>query len=477
MSDILRLHISNTQDISLVFTALSHLEKRCRYNFSALHQAIHELINNILEHGYHVEEGSRVDIRVTFTLKPCQLKVRVQEFGEPFDFSPYLSEPITHSSDHSKGFYHIYDLVDTFYFSSLGKGGKEFTLISQLKACTIQSPTQTSEHLLEKPPIERIKIRAFEAGDESAISQLIYQNYDYTYYKPYFYDPIAIRHENQKAHIDSFVALHEKTIIGHFALVPHVNTNCAEVAIAVVHPNYKGMGIMSRMFVMLIEHAKNVGYRSIFGEAIMLHPYSQKANLKKGMQESAIVLGLVPGDIEIEHNLKLNRRSGVLLGYLVFNTNHYTLKLPTRYKEQISTLYEHFKISFQPLAITNKKSTPIIHIDSVLNLAAIQLDSYVDATALSFEVENLLLEQTDMIYADINLHRIERIDTLIEQLNHHGFFYSGLLFDYYGNEDYLRLQKICSKSIETEHLVTYSEYGKALLDFIKEDREAIRKRL
>ena len=87
-----------------------------------------------------------------------------------------------------------------------------------------------------------------------------------------------------------------------------------------------------------------------------------------------------------------------------------------------------------------------------------------------------MLEQTDMIYADINLHRVVKMDSMIERLNHHGFFYSGVMFDHYHDEDYLRLQKICSNKIETEHLVCYSEDAKRLLSFIKEDKKRITQR-
>jgi len=37
----------------------------------------------------------------------------------------------------------------------------------------------------------------------------------------------------------------------------------------------------------------------------------------------------------------------------------------------------------------------------------------------------------------------------------------------------LRLQKVCSKNVELENLVTYSAFGKELLAFIREDREKV----
>lgn len=206
----------------------------------------------------------------------------------------------------------------------------------------------------------------------------------------------------------------------------------------------------------------------------MLHPYSQKANLKKGMRESAVVLGLVPDDIEIEHNLKIDQRSGVLLGYLLFEKSRSLIHMPTRYQKWIEACYGQFDLLFTKRLVPLSHAKLDIHIDTELNLVSLEINADLSEQRLTQEIETLLLKQTDMIYADINLHRIQDIDKMVAHLNHHGFFYSGVLFDYYHSEDYLRLQKICSTAIDTEHLVTYSEFATTLLDFIKEDMKQIK---
>jgi len=68
------------------------------------------------------------------------------------------------------------------------------------------------------------------------------------------------------------------------------------------------------------------------------------------------------------------------------------------------------------------------------------------------------------------------MDSVVGKLNRHGFFYSGLMFDHYHDEDYLRLQKICSNNIETEQLICYSDDAKALLSFVKEDKKRVSQR-
>jgi len=474
MYDTISIKITDADDTELIFSTLDHLEKRSGYHFEKIGIALKELIDNVINHAYQLRERSDLLLEVDFTLKACQLQITVHEYGEPFDFTPYLSEPIDHSADHHKGFYRIYDLVDYFYFATISKEGKVFTLISYLANCQLPTEIDSDKKVSsQKQNINEITIRSFITEDAEAISKLIYKNYDYTYYKPYFYEPHQIATANHEEKVHSIVALHHKRVIGHFALVPRQQSSSAEIAIAVVHPEFKGIGIMNHMFDTIIDDAKRRNYRSLFGEAIMLHPYSQKANLKQKMTETALVLGLVPSDIEIEHNLKIEERSGVLLGYLFFQSIHHLPILPIQYKKEIQNTYSRTDITFTSDTLKEIDAPSQTYVDRELNLGYIQIESSLDEAELTRLIEELMLEQTDMIYADINLHRIKEMDSVVERLNMHGFFYSGLMFDHYHDEDYLRLQKICSNKIETEHLVCYSDDAKALLSFVKEDKKRV----
>ena len=162
-----------------------------------------------------------------------------------------------------------------------------------------------------------------------------------------------------------------------------------------------------------------------------------------------------------------------MLGYRIFKKVHFELNLPSRYKEQIETTYTQFDLTFKTLQTQLKEKTIQTFIDQELNLGTIKIDDDIDNESLTTTVEMMMLEQNAMLYVDINLHRIREIDTLVDQLNDHGFFYSGVMFDFYHDEDYLRLQKVTSKEIDIDHLVTYSHFSKKLLDFIQADKTSI----
>jgi hypothetical protein len=54
-------------------------------------------------------------------------------------------------------------------------------------------------------------------------------------------------------------------------------------------------------------------------------------------------------------------------------------------------------------------------------------------------------------------------------LNRRRFFYSGVMFSFYHNEDYLRLQRKNSRFVDEEQLVCYSQNAKMLLEYIQKD--------
>ncbi len=474
MSDRITLSISNAKDIVLVHNTYYHVtEELPIHNKDNLDSAIEELIENVLMHAYDGE--NRIFLQVSFITDTCHIEIEVDDHGIPFDFSRYLSEPVDGSADHSKGFYLIYDLVDRFYFKPLSEGGKRFTIIQTFTDCFDLMTQQIVRSDIDKQQVlDRLEIRSFVKGDGDGIAKLIYRNYDYTYYKHLFYNPQEVRKVNESGDINSIVAVYDDEIIGHFALVRAQYSNIAEIAVATVDPRYKRMGIMNLMFDYIIDKAKKLGYQAIYGEAIMLHPYSQKANLSHGMTECAIVLGEVPEYMEIEKSVKNPRRSGVLVGYLLFD-KHPRYIVPCRsYGSAIDMIYYAAGVPTTPEKPTYELRDAVTYrINRSLNIAFIRFEALISEHEFLQVLNDLLKEHCDMIYADINLHRIEEIDQLCDILNRHLFFYSGVLFALYDSEDYLRLQHKNSNHIDDEQLVYYSANAKAMMDYIIQDETRV----
>lgn len=471
MRDLIEIRLTSTRHFELLKYTCGHLRSLLPLNRpEQLSEAIGQLLENIVEHAY--EKVENMDVTVRFTITPRQLQIDVEDSGLPFDFTPFMSEAVDHSAQHEKGFYRIYDLVDRFWFTMLENRGKRFSVI---QAFTSNYDIETGKPCTNLPDketiLQRLAVRRFEDGDAEGIARLIYKNYHYHYYyKSQFYDPAKIRHLNREREVVSIVAVYGVRIVGHFAIITSKHSNMGEIAIAAVDPEFKKMGIMNRMFDVVIETAKTLRLNAIYGEALMLHPYSQRANLSHGMCETAIVLGEVLSETEIEHQLKASLRSGALVSFLVFDTHARYLSLPTRYTAAIEQAYACAKIPRSQSRPADPGRNPLSHhLNSRINVGFILIESLPDDEALDELIDLMHTDHCEMVYADINLHHIDEIDEVVAMLNRRRFFYSGVMFSFYHNEDYLRLQRKNSRFVDEEQLVCYSQDAKTLLESIQAD--------
>ena len=326
--------------------------------------------------------------------------------------------------------------------------------------------------LFYKKEALNITIRDIKKGDGEDIVKLFEANYGYTYYKKHFYNP-----KTWEDMVTSFVyypvvAEYEGKIVGQFLL--HLNDKYnGEILAVVVHPEFKGRGIMNKMFDYLIQKAKSLGLFAIYGEAIMFHPFSQKANLKHGMIESALQLGEV-ASFMAQKEIKFEKRSATLVAYLIFKKSTRQIFIPKIYKKIIKDLYK--KAGIKTVKPQKKILKPDIKLweNPLLKIGGIVINGEVKNFKDKFEKLFAKAKlKNDMIYADINF-KTEKIDDMVFFLNKKGFFYSGILFFRYNGEDYLRLQYENIHKIEEKLNVCFSNYCKFLHKFILSDKKRVK---
>ena len=316
-----------------------------------------------------------------------------------------------------------------------------------------------------------IIIRDIKNGDGEDIVKLFEANYGFTYYKKNFYNPKTWEDMINSDFYYPVVAEFNGKIVGEFLL--HLNDKYnGEILAVVVHPEFKGRGLMNKMFDYLIQKAKLLDLYAIYGEAIMFHPFSQKANLKHGMIETALQLGEVASFIA-QKEIKFEKRSATLVSYLVFKKNTKQIFLPKIYEKIIKDVYKKAGIK----VINYKKNIlkPVISLweNRLLKIGGIRIDGKVKNFENKFKILFAKAKlKYDMIYADVNLQTKE-INEVISFLNKNRFFYSGVLFFRYEGKDYLRLQYENKHNIEEKLNVCFSEYCKFLEKFVLNDKKRV----
>jgi len=314
-------------------------------------------------------------------------------------------------------------------------------------------------------------IRDIKKGDGKDIVELFRENYKDTYYKKSFYEEKTWDEMVKSDKYYPIVAEYNDKVVGQFLLTLNDKYN-GEIGAVVVHPDFKGRGLMNKMFDYLIKKAESLGLYAIYGEAIMFHPFSQKANLKHGMIESALQLGEVASFIA-QKDVKFEKRSAVLVGYKIFKKIPKSLYIPKIYKRVIEDRYKKAGIKLKKTNIKPVKKKLYLWENRLLKIAGIVIKGKIKNFENRF---NLLFSsakiKADMIYADINLQTKE-VNEIIGFLNKKKFFYGGVLFFRYGGEDYLRLQFENTHSVEEKYNVCYSEYCRFLQKFIIKDKKRV----
>ncbi len=441
----------------------------------ALHiaAAARELLFNAVTHAYPKNMTGTIDVDIGFL--PHGIRISVHDMGLPFDFEGYMS------SQSEGGLKRAREYVDELRFTNLGKRGKAFTIFKAHPVEFADLPFRPYSDLEDESPASlkpaSIQIRDFEPGDEEAISRLIYNNYTYSYYKSLFYYPKKILELNETEKIASVVAeTKDGKIVGHFALVKVQESNIAEIGVAVVDPDFKGKGIMTSMLGRIEQRAKEMELFAIFGEALMLHPFSQRANLRHGFGESALLLGIVPNTVSLTdpNAVRTKKRSSVLVGYKILSgDSERAVFIPEVYEKLVRQIYENCGLKAVPAKRRVRKKSSLISFElgEYTQTGTLVIDRVCGdfSHTLRHYLHTLYKKHVDMIYADINMMQCSQIDRAIRVLKEEGFVFSGVMFYRKGDDDYLRMQMIGSDNVETRRIVCHSPFCSRLLAFIDEE--------
>lgn len=139
-----------------------------------------------------------------------------------------------------------------------------------------------------------IVVRGFEARDAKPISGLFTRVYEERYFYPQIYLPSVIRHNNRTQQWQSVVALHEERLVGHALLwrSPE-DASCAELAMIVVDPQFRGRGIAGRMSRYLCDHARRQGMSVLTIKMVASHLWTQRLGMSLGFQVTGLLLDYV----------------------------------------------------------------------------------------------------------------------------------------------------------------------------------------
>ena len=364
--------------------------------------------------------------------------------------------------------------TESLQLLNLGTEGKRLT--ARVRVQTEGEGADRRHHVEAAPRRSRsgageagaVEVRAASALDAEGIAQLLYENYHLSYARADFYRPRYLMEEIGAGRLVSTIAVHEGRVIGHHALITEGGDPSAETGAAVVHSAYRGLGIFSRLFEQTFLRARERGLATIYGDAVTIHPFSQRTEAAHGYRPTALQLGMVPAGTTMRGlgGDGPPRRTSLLRSYLVLEPTPRPVELPARYRELLGSIYEHLGLAAAPRQAPAARTGDAVTFrddpSHALGFVRILRWHHGAETELSRAVRHLLARHVDIVYADVDLEAVEDVDAATACLNERGFFLAGLTVHGPDNHDHMRLQLLDSEEVELEAIVCDSPFSQEL---------------
>jgi GNAT superfamily N-acetyltransferase len=322
-------------------------------------------------------------------------------------------------------------------------------------------------------------LKAATPQDAEAIAQLLYENYHLSYVHADFYRPRHLMAALASGELLSAIAVHNGRVIGHHALMHLPGVPSAETGAAVVHSAYRGLGVFGRLFEQTLDAATERGLASVFGDAVTIHPFSQRVESSHGYRETALQLGMVPAQTTMRGfgGEGPRRRTATLRSYRLFDERPRQAAMPAPYRELLESVYANVGLSVEPRTepAPTEGEAVTAKLDEQRSLGFLRLQRWAEdaGTPLKRAVRHLLSRHVDVVYADVDLVSVGDVNKATAELNELGFFASGLILHGPDGHDHLRLQLLDSEEIELEDVVCDSSFAQALRGQVLKDKSRV----
>ena len=438
---------------------------------------VEQLVTFTLDNAYPDDDLG--EIEVTLEAGNGSVHVAVHDWGLPLtsaggEFGP-LPEPLATLTPDAR------DVLLT----NLGSRGKRLTA-----EVTVPSGGDgpAKWHHIEAAPrrapageeaSDAIDVRAATPQDAQAIAQLLYENYHLSYVHADFYRPRYLMAMMESGGLVSTIAVHDGQVIGHGALMPLPGFSSAETGAAVVHSAYRGLGIFGRLSEHGLDTAINRRLASVFGDAVTMHPFSQRAERSNGYYETALQLGMFPAQTTMRGfgGEGTRRRTATIRSYRPFDEEPRRVALPAVYRELLESVYANVGLTIeartQPAPFAGEALTVEIDEPRCLGFLRLRHCEGEAGPALKDAVHHMLSRHVDVAYADLDLEAVTDVNEATAELNELGFFVAGLVLHGLDGHDYLRLQLLDSDEIELEDVVCDSAFAQNLRQRVLEDKARV----
>ena len=434
----------------------------------------------VIEQSFEGREDGTFDL--TIDDEGARFVMAVQDMGLPFDWNRAEEAEST-----SLSIQLLRSLTDEIRFVNLGRQGKRIEFVVNRSEMDIDGPGLQQIGLdqlgrqREVPaapadtPLELRPLRPEEDG--VALARCMYNVYGYSYHEVVYF-PERLRDLIDKGLLVSLVAVTPNgEVAGHQGLKKDSpSARVANVSMGAVDPRFRGRKLFERLKEHAFGRVREQGLLGLYGEAVTLHPYSQKANFASGGRETGILLAYIPGDRsfkQIEGEVAPARQTAVLF-YIALNPAPVrTVYPPAKHRAMIERIYawagvERVFADADPNDMDRlpERSEVDVQVRAAYNWAVLGVvrGGRDLADLVRVRLRELCRSRLDCVYLDLPLSD-PATQLLAPQLEALGFSFCGIYPEMVEGGDLLRLQHLNNVAIDPAKIIVVTDMGRDLLAY------------
>jgi serine/threonine-protein kinase RsbW len=436
----------------------------------ALGEVVELAATNVILHAFDPGEEGRFD--VVLCRRPGAVVASVEDRGLPFDFRSLGDGPGSVLGQLvQKG------RIDSVHFSNLGVQGNRVEIVKRVTAKAV--PDGDAQRPSAPPPAAHpdtpIAIRLMTPDDAEAVIRCTYRTYGYTAPDEKLYDPAHLRELLDGGLYEVCLGVTaDGEVAGFLDLeLERPQARVANTGEAMVDPRFRGHGLFEKMKRFLRDRAAARGLLGLYGEAVTVHPFSQKGEIAMGAHETGVHLAdeaprVVFKDMAVGDSSK---RTATVLYYLPVNqTPSRVAYPPPRHWEIIRRIYEHG-------AFPRELAPPSARAEIAAS-SRIKVDVFPDWSEASLAVTACGRDLPELVKARLRELCVHRIDWIgldlpltepgaaefCPALEAIGFFFAGIIPELSGG-DVLRLQYLNDVEPDLDPQIA-SDFGRELFRYV-----------
>ncbi len=463
-------HVEPLQNYVCFLAEYYHIPENKRLHLSIL---IEEVFTHIVREAFNNQSDGKITIIVELTQANFVLKFHYLgiPYGYSFDDNKDMESMISNTL--------VRKLSSSYKMTQNGKNGQIVEINISLPPNVIES-LPLAEHQESKIVLasDNVELREIRDNEMKMFVQCLYKVFGYTYSADGVYYPEVLLERKHLGLYKGFVAVNTKgVVVAHAGMLKDTaDSVICECGQAFVTPQYGKRGLFADLKRMLINDAGLKGLKGVTSSAVTGHTFTQKVNIHLGCVETGLELGYIPSELEsvIKREGELQRQSVMLYFYPTSTHENKTVYVPACHREIIEETYQRLNIprtivECEDIVINVNEDSSDIDMALKTEWNQMLLTINKEGKDLHRRIQNLvrqgLLCGAAVIYAALPLNKRDT-PHIIGILEKCGFFYAGITPYILAGNDAIKMQYIADFSLDAKYVLSESEWGTKLKDYI-----------